>query len=72
MHMGCHEKAYLKIMVNSDHDITRIRAVVMRHNPNVVVLESECPTANNRVIRYAQYFREKWMGENEYQIKNAM
>lgn len=64
-------RAYLKIRINSDHDITRIRSVVLKHNPKLVVLESECPTANNRVIRYAQYFRKKWMGENEYSTKNT-
>ena len=70
--MECHDtQSYLKIMVDSDHDITRIRSVVIKHNPKVVVLESECPTANNRVIRYAQYFRKKWMGEREYSTKNT-
>lgn len=61
-------KSYIKIVVGSDLDIINIRSIVTKHQPKVMVLESEYPSANNRVIRYAQYFRKKWMGKNEYQI----
>lgn len=64
--MECHGKTYLKIMVDSDHDITRIKSIITKHDPKVIVLESASPTANNRVIRYAQFFRKKWMEEGEY------
>ena len=43
-------RAYLKISVGREHDITKVKALIRKHEPRVVVLESESPRLNNRVI----------------------
>jgi len=55
----------VKICVTPDHDIKRIRGIVYRQDSDIVVLESDAPSMNNRVIRYAQLFtKEGWKKVN--------
>lgn len=62
-------KDYLKIIVDSYYDITRVKLMVNRHNPKIVVLESKTPTTNNRVIRYAQCFAKNGWEKMNIKIK---
>lgn len=62
-------KQYLKIVVGSNHDITRIKSILAKHDPKIVVFESESPTANNRVIRYAQYYAKNGWEKMNIKIK---
>jgi hypothetical protein len=51
-------KQYLKIMVNSGYNIERMKLAIAKYEPKILTLEGECPSVNNRVIRYAQYLEK--------------
>ncbi len=45
-----------KIKVTQRHDMGKIKSIVNSKNPKVLVLESQLPNLNERVIKYANYF----------------
>jgi hypothetical protein len=52
-------KQYIKIKVGSQQDIRWVKSLLAKNDIIILTLESVCPAANNRVIRYAQYFEKK-------------
>jgi hypothetical protein len=58
-------RAYLKVSLGTAREITKVKTLIRKHDPLVVVLESGSPRLNNRVIRYAQLFaKDGWKKVN--------
>jgi len=56
---------YLKITETKQHTLDKLKRIIHRCRPDVLVLESEGPGVNNLVLRHARYLsRNGWNRED--------
>lgn len=49
----------LKIVTTPDHDIDRVRRIIMKFNPDFLILESKTKTCNYKTLHIAQSLRRE-------------
>jgi hypothetical protein len=59
---------YQSIVITERHSLDTVKSIVNLKKPSVLVLKSENPSLNNRVINYSQqlitYYGWEWMKED--------
>jgi|WetSurMetagenome_2_1015567.scaffolds.fasta_scaffold10190_3 hypothetical protein len=53
------EKKCLKIVTTPDHDIERVRRILLKFNPEFLILESKTKTCNYKTLHIAQALKKE-------------
>jgi len=58
----------LRVVITENHSLDTIKSIINSKQPSVLILESNSPSQNNRVIKYTfqliTYYGWKWLKEN--------